>query len=393
MTHISAEERSLINEGIRKNMSVSDIADAIGRDRVTVSRELKRNRTSVGCPSDDGRQCPKLERPPYVCNACEDFNKRDCPFQKWLYLSNKAQDKYLDRLVDSRTGVNLSEEELERINSIISPGTGKGQSVHHVITAHADEMNICEKTVYSLINKGFLDVKRHHLPVAPYRKQRKLKVRNSKPNQHKVDRKCLEGRRYEDFEIFMADHPDMHAVEIDTVLGCRGGKVLLTMNFDCCGLMLAFIRDSNDARSVKDVFDMLESNVGHEMFRKLFPVVLADNGSEFSDPEGIEFGIDKRQRTRLFYCHPYSAFEKPHVENNHLNIRKVLPKGTSFNSLTQEKVNLMMSHVNSLFRKEYGNCTAMAKFIKMYGSKLLPKLGIREIPSDEVCLKPELLKM
>lgn len=391
MQHISEEERRVISDGLKKNMPVGDIAAVLGRDRVTVCREIKRNRTSVGYPADATGQCPRLERPPYVCNACENAGLH-CQFQKRYYIPTAAQEKYRERLVESRNGVNLSEEELEHIGSIVASGTEKGQSVHHVLVAHSAEMNVCEKTVYSLINKGYLKVKRHHLPVAPYRKPRKTKLRLSKPNQHKVDRMCLEGRRREDFEMFMDANPDAGVVEIDTVIGSRGGKALLTMNFDRCGLMLAVLRDRNDAQSVKETFDTLERTVGYETFRKLFPVVLADNGSEFSNPTAIETGVDGRQRTRLFYCHPYSAYEKPHVENNHLNVRKILPKGTSFNSLTQDKVNLAMSHVNSLFRKEYGNATAAANFIGIYGKGIMHKLGIREIPADEVCLKPELLE-
>jgi len=298
---------------------------------------------------------------------------------------------YRDRLVESRTGANLPGNELVQINSIVSHGISHGQSIHHVVCAHADELDICEKTVYALVNKGCLDAKRHRLPSAPYRRQRRLKLRKSKPNQHKVDRQCLNGRTYDDFLRFREGNRDACIVEIDTVIGSIGGKALLTVNFDCCGLMLAFLRDRNDARSVQKVFDMLEEALGCDSFRNLFPAVLADNGSEFSNPSGMETGIDGRQRTRLFYCHPYAAYEKPHVENNHLNIRKILPKGASFDSLTQEKVNLVMSHVNSIFRKEYGNCTAVRLFRQHFSEKTLNSLGIREMPADEVCLKPGLL--
>lgn len=159
---------------------------------------------------------------------------------------------------------------------------------------------------------------------------------------------------------------------------------------DSCGLMLAFIRDRNDAKSVADVFDGLEEAPGRDMFRRIFGAVLTDNGSESSNPEELEAETDGARRTRVFYCDPYCAWQKPCVENNHRNLRKVLPKGVSFDTLTQETVNLVMSHVNSMLRKGYGDKSAAERFRLAFGKDVLEALGIREIPASEVRLQPSL---
>ena len=384
MSQFNAESRILLKDGVDRNLTLRELALSVGKDRTSVARELKRHRSTTG--SEREPSCPLLARPPYVCNPCG--RKQRCRFQKWFYLADKAQREYRHVLVSSRTGFNLTEEELERISRIVMEGTARGQSIHHIMVSRATEFTVSEKTVYSLVNAGVIATQRHHLPEAPSRRRR-LKPRNSKALEHKVERHCREGRTMDDFRAFMAARPETPVVEIDSVIGRVGGKVLLTVNFDCCGLMLAFLRDRNDAKSVVDIFDSLEERLGGDLFRRLFPVVLTDNGSEFTAPSELERD-GGGPRTRVFYCDPYASYEKPFVENNHRNLRRILPKGASFDALTQETLNLVMSHVNSMIREEYGDSTAAARFAALFGKDTLELLGIREIPATEVCLLPSL---
>ena len=176
---------------------------------------------------------------------------------------------------------------------------------------------------------------------------------------------------------------------MDSVVGTPGPKVLLTLNFNSCGFMLAFLRPSNNAASVIDIFNSLEQTLGLDMFRKLFPVILTDNGSEFSNPAALEFSqTTKKRRTRIFYCNPYSSWEKPHVENNHLNLRKPFPKGASFNSLSLDNINLAMSHLNSCIRKELNDKTAFDLFELIYGKEVLSKLHVEKVPPRDVDMTP-----
>jgi IS30 family transposase len=181
-------------------------------------------------------------------------------------------------------------------------------------------------------------------------------------------------------------------VEMDSVIGRIGGKVLLTLIFKSCDLMLAFIRDRNTSQSVIDRFDAMYDLFGAELFRRLFPVILTDNGSEFSNPRALEFDPQGNRRTRIFYCDPHSAFQKPNVELNHEFIRKILPKGTSFDSFGQSDVNVMMSHINSYSREKLGDKSPFDLFSFLYGRDILTKLGLWRVPANDIILRPSLMK-
>lgn len=219
-----------------------------------------------------------------------------------------------------------------------------------------------------------------------------LKPRSRKPVQHKVDTKCRIGRTREDYLAFIAASPEIRVVEMDSVIGRKGGKVLLTLMFNDCGLMFAFLRDRNDSQSVIDIFHMLREMAGEELFRILFPLLLTDNGSEFSNPSAIECDKSGVSTAHVFYCDPCASWQKGHVERNHVLIRCILPKGSSFDDLTQNSVNLMMSHINSYSRPLLNDKTPFDLFTFIYGGDILSKLGIRKIPANGIVLKPSLLE-
>lgn len=224
---------------------------------------------------------------------------------------------------------------------------------------------------------------------------RKVRFRNRKKKTtvYKVDKNCLEGRRYEDFLAYMKQHPDTPVVQMDSVEGKKGGKVLLTLHFVNCSLMLVFIRDHNDAQSVIDIFNELQKVLGINKFKELFIVILTDNGSEFSNPTEIEFDTNiKEKRTQIFYCHPSSSNEKGSCEVNHELIRRILPHGTSFDNLTQNDINLMMSHINSYTRKKLNDKSPYDIFSTIYGRNILNKIGIKKIKPNDVNLTSNLLK-
>jgi IS30 family transposase len=181
---------------------------------------------------------------------------------------------------------------------------------------------------------------------------------------------------------------------MDTVIGAKGQgeKVLLTICFPKSEVMLAYIRDANTARSVTDVFDSIKLSLGYNRFEEIFPLILTDNGSEFSNPSAIETDDDGRLWTRIYYCEPYCSYQKGSIENGHRLIRAVLPKGTSMGDLSQDDVYLMMSHINSYRRKSLGGQTPIEVFAKQYGNKMLKLLGIHLINQNEITLTLKLLK-
>jgi IS30 family transposase len=189
----------------------------------------------------------------------------------------------------------------------------------------------------------------------------------------------------------MVANPDTAVVEMDTVEGKKGGSVLLTMHFKSCSFMLAFLRERNTSQSVINVFRHLYVILGKDIFRRLFPVILTDNGSEFSNPAALETAEDGTRITSIFYCNPSSPYQKPTVENNHEFIRRILPKGTSFDDLTQSDIQLMMNHINSYKREKLNDKCPYESFSFFYGQEVLDLLGATPITPNEILLRPSLL--
>ena len=160
--------------------------------------------------------------------------------------------------------------------------------------------------------------------------------------------------------------------------------------------MLAFLRDNNTAASVADCFSALYQGLGSEDFERLFPVLLTDNGTEFSNPKSIEIAPDGHCRSRIFYCNPRASYQKPHIERNHEFLRMVLPKGSSFDHLSQQDINLVLSHINSYKRPVLGNKSPFEMFSFVYGetltNKLLHLLCLSIIPGNNIILTPRLLR-
>src|SRR5699024_3727452 len=90
--------------------------------------------------------------------------------------------------------------------------------------------------------------------------------KRKKPSRYKIDSKCMDGRRYEDFKNFIEENPDMPVIQIDTVEGTKGGACLLTVHFTVPTFMIAFRREYNDAQSVIDIFNDIYNHLGRDMF-------------------------------------------------------------------------------------------------------------------------------
>lgn len=424
--HLSLSDRIIIEAGLRERRSFSAIAAELGKDPTTISKEVRahiklnqaggynpcmickdckhygdlchpckftygkschscyRTKCFDVCQDFQPAQCSKLDKPPYVCNGCQ--QRQTCKLERHLYEAKFAQKEYEAIRSESRQGFAVTPAELERIDQIISPLIKKGQSIHQICVNNADEIMLDERTIYNYVDAGLLSVGNIDLP----RKVR-YKVRKKKPPV-RVDKQCHLGRTYEDFLEYTAANPDVPIVEIDSVEGRKGGKVLLTVFFRNSNLMLAFLRDRNTARSVTEVFEWLYETLGHEQYCRLFPIILTDRGSEFTDPVSIECTKLGEIRSRVFYCDPQRSDQKGGCEVTHEFIRRILPKGTSFDSLQQRDILLMMSHINSYTRKKLNNQSANRLFSFLYGETILPNLGIQDIPANDINLTPRLFK-
>jgi IS30 family transposase len=289
-------------------------------------------------------------------------------------------------LVETRSGANISEDELHALDNFVSPLIQRGQSVHHIVANNPDQFSVSEKSIYRYVAGGLLKAKNIDMP-----RVCRMKPRKSKPAEHKVDSGCRIGRTISDFTRFI-EETGLHYVEIDSVIGRVGGKVLLTMHLNSCDLMFAFIRERNTSQSVIDRFNALYELFGTACFEMLFPVILTDNGSEFSNPRALEFDAGGNRRSNVFYCDPRASQQKPHVELNHEFIRRILPRGSSFDRLVQADIDLMMSHINSYSREKLNDKSPYDVFCFLYGDSLLEKVGLRKIPANDILLKPELLR-
>ena len=168
--------------------------------------------------------------------------------------------------------------------------------------------------------------------------------------------------------------------------------MLLTVHFVLPRLQLSFLRKANDSRSVIDIFNHLYEVLGEELYKKLFPILLADNGTEFSNPEALEKDDKGNLRSRVFYCDPSAPGQKGACENNHEFIRRVIPKGTDIGLYSESQIAKMMNHINSYGRPELGDKSPFEMFAFYYGSNVLDLLGVKQISPNEIILKPDLLK-
>ena len=424
--HLSDSDRLEIEHGLKNGMSINKIAAKIGKNPSTVAREIRARHSlsnkgaygritnrciqratcqrrqlcvnqpdcvrrcascphcNANCPDFREETCRLLAIPPYVCNGCG--NEPTCVLRKRYYFHNPAHKNYRTLLVSAREGANITQDELLALDELVSPPVKSGQSVHHVIVNNPDRFSVNEKTLYRYIAGGLLRAKNGDMP-----RVCTLKPRSRKPVEHKVDTACRIGRTYADFQAFTLAAPDAQVVEMDSVIGRVGGKVLLTLLFRDCGLMLAFLRDRNDSQSVIDAFERLWKLADSDLFRRLFPVLLTDNGSEFSNPKAIELDPHGNPRTRVFYCDPRATNQKARIERNHEFIRMVLPKGTSFDALTQSDVDKLLSHLNSYSRPALNDKAPFDLFSFIYGSSILTQIGLSRIPANEIVLKPCLL--
>ena len=315
---------------------------------------------------------------------------KSCRRRKLVYDASRADGDYRRVLSEHRQGAALEDGELKNLDDLISPKIKDGQSVHHICVTNAAKLTRNERTIQRYVNYGVLSAKRGDLKRAcTVRKRKSL----AKEYQHKVETGCYVGRTYADYERFLSEHPGVGPVYMDLVIGRPGGVCLLTLHWLRAGFMVGILIPNKCAANVTAVFDRLHEELGPELFAKLFPVILTDRGTEFSNPSRIEFADDAKtvRRTWVFFCDPMNSNQKSQLERNHEIVREILPKGVSFDALTQEQAYLALSHVNAYVRLAQGDRTPFEVFEFLYGEGAAAKLHIARIDPKEVVLKPRLV--
>ena len=411
--HLTYDEREFIEIGLAKGRNFTQIANDLNKDRRTISREILKHRFKkmpkgfdrnenlcknryeckrFNCSKKDECYeediCYKLTGAPYVCNGCEQKNK--CRKIKYYYYSKFANDEYEETLKASRIGINLSKEEAYEIDKLIAPLIKEqNQSISHIYANHPDEIWFSRTTMYNYVDLGVFSFRNIDLP-------RKVKYKKRKENEKQRIRRetaIRKGRTYEDFKEYIGKHPESSIVEMDTVEGRKGGKVFLTLLFRQSKFMLIYLMENKTMECVEEVFKGIKKTIGIELFKKIFEVILTDNGSEFFNPMSIEKDEETEEIvSHVFYCDPGASWQKGAIEKNHEYIRYVLPKGSSFDELTQEKANMLMSNINSTSRDILNGQTPYNAILLTLDEKIINKLGVIKIHPDEVNLSPKLLK-
>ena len=380
--HLTLSDRNDIQLGLERGETFKAIGQSILKDPTTVSKEVKRNR-QVRDSTSNNLPCPLLDKAPFVCNGCPK-RRQNCGFKKIFYLAKQAQKQYEQTLVEARGGTPLNSKTFWDMDKVISDGVKKGQHIYHILKTH--NLDVSSSTVYRHIRKGYLSIASIDLARAvKFKERRKSKLPS-------IPKEAKKGRSYEDFQNYLVLNQLDSWLEMDTVMGRMGGKVLLTFNLSFCNFIFARLLDNKTALEVtKHLYDI--KNTLHQAdkdFFQLFPVILTDNGGEFARVDDIE--MDVRGESKLFFCDPNRSDQKGRIEKNHTLIRDILPKGTSFDNLTQEDINLVCSHVNSVKRAALNGKSAYELFAFTYGEEIPKLLGISKIPAEDVCQSSKLLQ-
>lgn len=416
MAHLTETDRIQIQHYLDENYSFRQIAKILNVNVSTISREVKRNirkfkvsnhsiivecihkdnckrligssrgkMCSIYCPDYQLRICNhfKTKNSKPVCNSCPNNSK--CRLARQKYDARIATTKY-DLRISSRPKVRITEEQFAFLNNLFSPLMAKGQSISVIYQNHKDEIMVSENTIRNYLKKGLfysnqLDMIRPRFTVEKSSKRRI--IRNIE---------LLSGRTFEDYIKHMKKN-DSLVVQLDTIVGkLIDNKKILTIHWPLFHFQIGILLEKLTPSNVNYALFNLRKKLGLDLFKKLFQTILTDNGIEFSLLDEIEYDENGELISNVFFCDPYSSSQKGACERNHEFVRYILPKGTSFEHLTQKDVDLIFSHINSTPRKSLGFNTPYNVFKAIFGIKTITLLNIQEINKDEVHLKPNLLK-
>ena len=396
-SHLSYEDRKNIEDGLNQNKSINQIAIELCRSHSTILREIDRNK-KYSEPStwnnykinhsDLVLSCERLKHSPYVCNGCK--SRSGCRKVRWTYYAREADNSYKEVKSEARKGINLTSEEIYKINSILTPLIKKGQTINHLYINHPDILDFSKPSFYNYVNNGVFEFSPLDFPrIVKYKKRK-----NSKNRRTRKEREILINRKYDDFQKFISNHPDFNIVEMDTVEGLKDeNDCFLTLLWRKSKFMLIFKLESQTSEEVSRIFNILQTLIPYDDYKRLFEVILTDNGHEFFDVLNIEcMHSTGEQVTKLFFCDPHMSCQKGMIEKNHEFIRYILPKGSSLKNINQEDCDLIMNNINSLCRDSLNGKSPYEAMLFLCDEYLLNKLNCYYIKPDEVILNDSLLK-
>lgn len=349
-TQLQWKDRIRIEKMLKEKKSKTEIAHTLRVDYTTVMREINRGMTIQ-------RDTELVDREVYCAETAErkyQENLRakgpDIKIGNDHKLAQYIEEKIADDGYSPEAALNKIEEDGLKFSVMLS-----------------------KWTVYKYIDDGvFLRLTNKKLPMRGKRKKEHKKVRPARvPKGNSIEERPEEvNNREEPFHW-----------EMDSVVSAKEGnstKRFLTMTERVSRADLMFLMPDGTMASVVSVLDTLEQKLGGENFRRIFKTITVDNGSEFQDWEGMTRGIEESgNRTNIYYCHPYSAYERGSNENGNRMIRRKVPKGTDFTDITEEDTLRVQRWVNEYPRGILGGRCAgrvlleLAKEAGIEGMELL----------------------
>lgn len=204
---------------------------------------------------------------------------------------------------------------------------------------------ICTRTLYSYINEHrFSFLTNRHLPVKPYKTRTYKKIRAKRPPS---------GESIEDRDPAVNTREEFGHWEMDLVIGSRRGEdviLSLTERKTRFQLLRLIRRKGEDVDGILDSFEFgLKSN-----FSTIFKTITVDNGAEFRDYYSLRKSVfSTDSRLRIFYCHPYSSYERGSNEVQHRLLRRFSPKHQKI-SLSGKELVSIQRWMNNYPRKMFG---------------------------------------
>lgn len=394
-SRIDKADREAIQNGLGKRKGCREIARSIGRSPASVTEEVKRHRTwkdgerrGEAVPEDpEGVSCSHLRGWPWTCNGCMAYGKKCGRRQRMEYKAALAQDACERTRSESRRGINIREENFEKIAFEIRSDVLDGKSPGQICLAKP-HLGLAPSTLYRWAERGYFSM-------SPMDFRRKV---GYKPRKRQAEAKPTahgEERSYAAF-CALAEEERVRACEMDTVIGkARDAQCLLTLYLRPCKVQLVMLLPEKTSSAVASALDSLERSLGKRLFEQLFGIILTDNGAEFAGTATIEASVVGGDvRCKVYYCDVRASQQKGACERNHVELRKMLPKrrGISFDGLTKRDCAFVMSHVNSQPRPSLMGMSPLgmlrAANEEAYDA-LSAALGMKEVPFNQLALTLE----
>ncbi|HRL56797.1 MAG TPA: IS30 family transposase [Lachnospira sp.] len=332
-------DRIRIEAWLRAKISVQEIADMLHVHRSTIYREIKRGQYEH---LNSDYTVEKRYSPEIAQKHCdENLQVRGTQ----LKIGNDY--KYAEYIEKKIIEENYSPEAV--LGELRVQNRAKDFSV-----------SICIRTLYNYIDKGvFLNLTNKNLPVKRNKKRGYKKVR--------VQKRASVGTSIEERPEYIRDRKEFGHWEMDSVVGKRGKSknTFLVLTERKTRNEIIFKLPDHSATEVVKAVDRLEITWG-SMFSDVFKTITVDNGTEFSYFNELERSCTKpdEKRTKVYYCHPYSSWERGSNENNNKMVRRIVPKGTNFDSMTDDEVLDMQIWINGYPRRIHDYHSAAELFEK-----------------------------